>query len=130
MKIKKTPSQDNKFNALPPQSRRQFLRASALSVAAASFASYVGKAQDGPAAAPYVGNVKAANDKINIACIGVGGQGESDTGDILRLSQKANSNVNRVALCDVDQEHVDKMAANLPRARGSEERRLARERRS
>jgi hypothetical protein len=117
MKIKKTPSQDNKFNALPPQSRRQFLRASALSVAAASFASYVGKAQDGPAAAPYVGNVKGANDKINIACIGVGGQGESDTGDILRLSQKANSNVNLVALCDVDQEHVDKMAAKIPEAK-------------
>jgi hypothetical protein len=113
MKISKN-SSEKKSTVLPPHSRREFLRASALTMAAASFASYAGKAQDGPAAAPYIGNVKGANDTINVACIGVGGQGESDTGDILGLK---NHNVKLVALCDVDKEHVDKMAARAPDAK-------------
>src|ERR1039457_6921414 len=113
MKNKKTRPEENKFSVLQPQSRREFLRASALAAAAASFASCVTKpkapaaASSAPIAAPYIGNVKGANDMINVACIGVGGQGESDTGDVLGISQKSK-NVNVVALCDVDKEHLDK----------------------
>ncbi|MGA2556763.1 MAG: Gfo/Idh/MocA family oxidoreductase [Verrucomicrobiota bacterium] len=113
MKINKAYS-EKKASVLPPHSRREFLRAGALTVAAASFASYVGKAQDGPAAAPYVGNVKGANDAINVACIGVGGQGEGDTGDIIEMK---NRNVRLVAMCDVDKEPLDKMAARAPEAK-------------
>jgi hypothetical protein len=98
-----------------PKSRRAFLRDSALTMAAASLASYEGnKAWAEPIAAPNIGNVKGANDRINVACIGVGGQGASDTGDVLRLKDK---NVNLVALCDVDREHLDKMAVNAPGAK-------------
>jgi len=111
MKTQKRKSSENAFSALPPQSRRAFLRASALSMAAASLASCVTKSQ-APIAAPYIGNVKGANDVINVACIGVGGQGASDTGDVLKIK-----GVRVVALCDVDKGHVDEMAGNAPGAK-------------
>jgi hypothetical protein len=81
-------------------------------MAAASFAASVGQAQDTPIAAPHIGHVKGANDIINVACIGVGGQGESDTGDVLELK-----GVKVVALCDVDRAHLEKMAAKAPGAK-------------
>ena len=69
----------------PPSrgSRRQFLRYSATAAAATM-------------AFPYVGNVLGANDRINIACIGCGGKGDSDS------SSAYAHGGNIVALCDVD----------------------------
>ena len=47
-------------------SRRKFIQRTTLAAGAAfSF--------------PYVGNVLGANDRINVACIGCGGKGDSDT---------------------------------------------------
>ena len=43
-----------------------------------------------------------ANDRINIACIGVGGKGDSDSNDAGRLGG------NIVAICDVDTNTLDK----------------------
>jgi predicted dehydrogenase len=69
--------------------RRQFLgRTIVAGVAATSF--------------PYVGHVLGANERINIACIGVGGKGDSDSNDA------ANSGGTIVALCDVDKNTLDK----------------------
>ncbi len=64
--------------------RRQFLRRTALAagVVTCSF--------------PYVGRVLGANDRINVACIGVGGKGDSDSSDA------ASCGGNIVAICDVD----------------------------
>ena len=45
---------------------------------------------------PYVGRVLGANDRINVACIGVGGKGDSDSSDA------ASCGGNIVAICDVD----------------------------
>jgi len=45
---------------------------------------------------PYVGRVLGANDRINIACIGVAGKG--DSGQQRRLRSAA---ANVVAICDV-----------------------------
>src|ERR1700722_19784563 len=45
---------------------------------------------------PYVGNVLGANDRINVACIGVGGKGDQDSADV------ALNGGNVVAICDVD----------------------------
>jgi predicted dehydrogenase len=112
MNKQKSSSKENKFSSLPPQSRRSFLRTSALTMAAASLAARVGKAQNAPVAAPYIGNVKGANDKINVACIGNGGQGASDTGDIFGMKD-----ANLVALCDVDRTHTQDMAAKVPEAK-------------
>ena len=50
---------------------------------------------------PYVGRVLGANDRINVACIGVGGKGDSDSSDA------ASCGGNIVAICDVDAKNLD-----------------------
>lgn len=45
---------------------------------------------------PYIGRVLGANDKINVACIGVGGKGDSDSSNAFSVGG------NIVALCDID----------------------------
>jgi hypothetical protein len=70
-------------------SRRKFIRRTSLAVGAAfSF--------------PYVGNVLGANDRINLACIGCGGKGDSDT----NAAKSCGGNI--VALCDVDENTLNK----------------------
>ncbi len=49
------------------------------------------------------------NDKLNIACIGVGGRGGANT--------KAMAGENVVALCDVDRLRLEAMAKQFPEAR-------------
>jgi len=81
----------NQANAL---NRRQFLARTTL--AAGTAALYF----------PYVGNVLGANDRINVACIGVGGKGDSDSSDAAKCGG------NMVAICDVDTKSLDKKAAD------------------
>jgi hypothetical protein len=64
--------------------RRQFLGRTTLALGATALAF------------PYVGRVLGANDRINVACIGVGGKGDSDSSD----AAKCGGNI--VAICDVD----------------------------
>jgi predicted dehydrogenase len=52
---------------------------------------------------------KLANDKINVASIGVGGKGQGDTEQAARLG-------NCVALCDVDDLTLGKMGEKFPQA--------------
>jgi len=52
----------------------------------------------------------APNEALNIACIGVGGKGRSDTEQVARLGKI-------VALCDIDQERLDAMAAKHKEAK-------------
>ncbi|RIK67942.1 oxidoreductase, partial [candidate division KSB1 bacterium] len=70
-------------------SRREFLGTSAL--AAAAFTIVPRHVLGGPG---YV----APSDKLNIACVGVGGKGRSD------IASCGTENI--VALCDVDDEHI------------------------
>ncbi len=79
--------------------RRDFIRRSSLAAAATSLSF------------PFVGKVLGANDRINIACIGVGGKGDSDSSDA------AQCGGNIVALCDVDQNTLDQKAKQFPNAR-------------
>ncbi|MBJ43999.1 MAG: dehydrogenase [Planctomycetaceae bacterium] len=51
----------------------------------------------------------SANDRINIACVGVGGKGRSD-------STQAGEYGNVVAICDIDDEHLNAKAAEFPKA--------------
>jgi predicted dehydrogenase len=53
---------------------------------------------------------RAANETVNIACIGVDGKGSSDTDDAGRVG-------NVVALCDIDEQHLDKKAKQFPQAK-------------
>src|SRR5713101_8143290 len=84
-------------------SRREFLKTATLTglgvwVGGQAFA-------DSEATAP-----KAASDRIRFACIGVGGKGDSDTADAARLGDV-------VAICDVDEDHLNKAAGKYPMAR-------------
>ena len=78
-------------NQLPASlTRRQFLTRSSVALGAATLAF------------PYIGRVLGANDKINVACIGVNGKGDSDSNDVGRCGG------NVVALCDVDENNLDR----------------------
>ncbi len=55
------------------------------------------------------GQGKAANDQVNIACIGVGGKGDSD-------SEQAGNHGKIIAICDIDDNTLDKKAAKFPEA--------------
>ena len=78
--------------------RRRFLKYSSLAGAAAFGAPYIMRAQDQPAV-----------NKLNIAVIGAGGKGASDT--------DACASENIVALCDVEQKTLDKRKEKYPNAR-------------
>jgi predicted dehydrogenase len=75
--------------------RRQFIQESAVAGLGFWAAGGVALSREG----------KAANDKINIACIGVGGKGSSDV-------DGASRNGKIIALCDVDDEFLGKKAAS------------------
>jgi predicted dehydrogenase len=79
--------------------RRQFLQRSSLAAGAAALSF------------PFVGNVLGANERINIACIGVGGKGDSDSSD----AAKCGGNI--VAICDVDTNTLDSKAKQFPNAK-------------
>ena len=53
--------------------RRQFLKRTSLAAGTAAMA------------LPFVGTVLGANEKVNIACIGVGGKGDSDSSDAVPI---------------------------------------------
>src|ERR1051326_7536797 len=89
---KRTSTELSKTNSL---TRRQFLRRTTL-VAGATTLSF-----------PYVGRVLGANDRIAVACIGVGGKGERDS------SEASGCGGNIVAICDVDQTTLEKRSKHF-----------------
>lgn len=82
----------------PLTPRRQFLEKSALAVGGLALGF------------PYVGRVLGANDRVNVACIGVGGKGDSDSND-------AGRGGNIVAICDVDLKTLAKKGEKFPQAK-------------
>src|SRR6184192_2157253 len=83
-------------------SRRQFLGAAT----AATALFYIT-----PRNALKAGQRISANDKLNVAGIGIGGQGGSDIAAVAAEGQ------NIVALCDVDSKYAAKNFAKYPNAR-------------
>jgi predicted dehydrogenase len=77
---------------MSPVTRRQFIRKTSVALGAAAISF------------PYVGRVLGANDRINVACIGVNGKGDSDSSDI------AQCGANIVAICDVDKNNLARKA--------------------
>ena len=82
-----------------PVSRREFLRRTSLAATTAALTF------------PYVGRVLGANERINLGCIGVGGKGDGDS------SHAAACGGNIVAICDVDQNSLDKKGKQFPQAK-------------
>lgn len=85
------------------QSRRDFLRNAATATA-------IGVLLEAEARAARQDNPKSPNDQLGFACIGVGGKGDSDTDDAARFG-------NIVALCDVDEETLNKKGQQYPKAK-------------
>jgi predicted dehydrogenase len=81
-------------------SRRQFLNSTAVAAAAFSFVSSKVLGLDGS---------NSANDRLNIAGIGIGGQGSHD------LAQMESENI--VALCDVDWSYAGRIFNQYPNAK-------------
>lgn len=81
-------------------SRREFLQKSS----ALTAAYWVGSSTQGWT------QEKSANEEIRFACIGVEGKGSSDRDDAGRHGQI-------VALCDIDEERLDKASSRFPRAK-------------
>ena len=79
--------------------RRQFLNRTTAAAGAAAFAF------------PYIGQVLGANERLNIACIGVGGKGDSDSSDA------ASCGGNIVAICDVDKNTLAKKGQQFAKAK-------------
>jgi len=79
-------------------SRREFLRNAALT---GTGIWVVGRSWAG---------AQSPNEKVNFACIGVGGKGESD-------SNHAASFGNIVAICDVDENTLNRAAERFPGAK-------------
>ena len=75
---------NNSLTRFSPLTRRHFLKSSSLVIGASVFG------------APAFLRGQNLNEKINIACIGVGGKGDSDSNSAYQLGG------NIVALCDVD----------------------------
>ena len=93
--------------------RRDFLRTSAAAGIGAFIASQKLLAADTPlspavdaAAVP----VTSPSRKLNIACIGVGGKGDSDSEHVAKYA-------NLVGICDVDSKSLNKKAAKFPGAK-------------
>jgi predicted dehydrogenase len=84
------------ISTVPTATRRQFLQA-----AVAAGAAVCG--------APVLLRGRNLNEKLNIACVGVGGRGADN------LAEVGNENI--VALCDVSQNAVDQAAVKYPKAR-------------
>lgn len=59
---------------------------------------------------PALAGVKSPNEQLNIACIGVGGKGSSDTDQAAQFG-------NIVALCDIDDRSLDGKGQRYPNAR-------------
>jgi predicted dehydrogenase len=84
--------------------RRDFFWQTALAGAAGTLL------QNGKPARAEDTKKESANERVQFACIGVGGKGDSDTND-------AGANGEIVALCDIDEKTLDKMAAKYPKAK-------------
>ena len=84
--------------------RRAFLRRTTLAAGAASLPF------------PFIGKVLGANERINVACIGVGGKGDSDSGHAFA----AGGNI--VAICDVDSTRLESRDKRFKEAAAKESR--------
>jgi predicted dehydrogenase len=86
-------------------SRREFLWQSALAGAASAFVS-----ADHPSQAADNEKSASPNERVQFACIGVGGKGDSD-------SEDAGRHGDVVAICDIDEKMLEKKAHQFPKAK-------------
>jgi hypothetical protein len=93
-------SQQLEIQIMNTLTRRQFLNRSTMAAGAAAAFTF-----------PSIGQVLGANDRIQVACIGVGGKGDSDSNDAARCGGTV------VAICDVDKNTLANKAKQFPKAK-------------
>ncbi|MGC8744247.1 MAG: Gfo/Idh/MocA family protein [Verrucomicrobiia bacterium] len=76
-----------------------------------NFIRYSTLASAGIIAAPFIVHGQNLNEKIRVACIGVGGKGDSDCDDSARCGGEI------VAICDVDENTLNRKAQKYPNAK-------------
>jgi len=91
--------------------RRSFLRHATLAAGAAMGGASLSGAGPGWWTARAAAASSSPNEKLNVAIIGAGGRGASNTGDVARLGE------NIVALCDVDSNSLTAASKKFPQAR-------------
>ena len=89
----------NEHTSSHPISRRRFIKSYGIAVGATMLTG------------PYLLRGQNLNEKISVACIGVGGKGSSDTDNAARCGGDI------VALCDVDSNTLDAKAKKFPKAK-------------
>ncbi len=91
---------DNKTNSSAgPDSRREFIKKTATAAAFVATANVFKTPVYGQSQAPSAGRVIGANDRIAVAYIGVGGQGQAHVDSMKRNA--ADNNILQAAVCDV-----------------------------
>jgi len=95
----------------PAESRRSFLKKAAAAAAVAGASSVLKTPVYGQSQAPSSGRVLGANDRINVAYVGVGKQGMAHA----RLQKQfaAENNIAQVAACDLYGKHLAEAQAFL-----------------
>src|ERR1044071_6179890 len=91
-----------------PITRRRFLATSTKAASAIAAANLLLR----PSRAPGAPRRLSPNEKLNIAFIGVGGQGGADLDSVTRAED-----VNVVALCDVDENSLNSAGKKFPGAK-------------
>jgi len=89
----------NEHTSLQPISRRRFIKSYGIAVGATMLTG------------PYLLRGQNLNEKISVACIGVGGKGSSDTDN----AAKAGGDI--VALCDIDSNTLNSKGEKFPQAK-------------
>jgi len=105
-----TMNQDS--NALGGETRRDFIKKTTLAAAAVAAAPVLFKTPVyGQTQAPSTGRVIGANDRINVAFIGIGKQGEAHYNS--QKENAADNNIVLAAVCDLSKTRVDKAKATI-----------------
>ena len=92
-------------SSAPSETRRSFLKKGAKLAALAGAAQWMKTPVYGQSQAPFAGRILGANDRINVAYIGVGKQGMAHVK--LQKEHAQENNIAQVAVCDVYQKHLD-----------------------
>lgn len=99
-----------------PSTRREFIKQSTAAAVTVAAVSQFKTPVYGQSQAPSTGRVIGANDRVNVAFVGVGGQGMAHVRSI--KNNAGDNNVNIVAACDVSKHRAEEAKAWIEKDNG------------